>query len=66
MEKVVKITAMTTSKAYKLATPIPYISVGGKRKIIYLQNNNIYIYIDTVEETYDECFVILEYTKTTN
>lgn len=66
MEKVVKITAMTTSKNYKLTTTIPYISVGGKKKVIYVQNNNIYIYIDTVEETYDESFVILEYTKTTN
>ena len=66
MEKVVKITAMTTSKTYKLTTQIPYTSVGGKKKVIYIQNNNIYIYIDSVEETYDECFVILEYTKTTN
>lgn len=66
MEKVVKITAMTTSKEYKLTTQIPYISVGGKKKIIYIQNNNIYIYIDSVEENYNECFVILEYTKTTN
>ena len=66
MEKVVKINAMTTSKAYKLTTQIPYISVGGKKKIIYIQNNNIYIHIDSVEETYDECFVVLEYTKTTN
>ena len=63
---VVKITAMATSTAYNLTTPIPYTSVGGKKKIIYIQSNNIYIYIDTVEETYDECFAILEYTKTTN
>ena len=66
MEKVVKITAMATSKAYKLTTQIPYTSAGGKKKTIYIQNNNIYIYIDTVEETYDECFAILEYTKKTN
>ena len=66
METVVKITAMATSTQYKLTTQMPYTSVGGKKKIIYIQSNNIYIYIDTVEETYDKCFVVLEYTKTTN
>ena len=66
MEKVVKITAMATSNAYKITTPIPYTSVGGKKKVIYVQNNNIYIYIDAVEEHYDKCFAVLEYTKTTN
>ena len=66
MEKVIKMTAMTTSTAYNLTTPIPYTSVGGKKKVIYIQENNIYIHIDAVEELYDECFVVLEYTKTTN
>lgn len=66
MEKVIKITATTTSTKYKITTPIPYTSVGGKKKVIYTQNNNIYIYIDAVEEQYDECIVVLEYTKTTN
>ena len=66
MGTVVKITAMATSTTYNLTTPIPYTSTGGKKKVIYIQSNNIYIYIDTVEETYDKCFVVLEYTKTTN
>lgn len=66
IEEVVKITATTTSKAYKLTTPIPYVSASGRKKVIYVQNNNIYIYIDAVKEHYDECFAVLEYTKTTN
>ena len=66
MKEVIKITAITTSKAYKLTTQIPYISVSGRKKIIYVQNNNVYIYIDKVQEEYDECFAFLEYTKTTN
>lgn len=66
MEEVIRINAIATSKEYKLTTPIPYISPGGRKKVIYVQENNIYIYIDAVEEHYDECFVVLEYTKTTN
>ena len=66
IEEVIKITAMTKSTGYDITTPIPYTSVGGKKKVIYIQNNNIYIYVDAVEEQYDKCFVILEYTKTTN
>lgn len=66
LDEVITITAKTTSKAYNITTPIPYTSVGGKKKVIYIQNNNIYIYIDAVEEFYDECIAILEYTKTTN
>lgn len=66
LEEVIKITATATSKEYKITTLIPYTSVGGKKKVIYIQENDIYIYVDTVEEHYDECFVVLEYTKTTN
>ena len=66
MKEVIKITAITTSKVYKLTTQIPYISPSGYKKTIYVQDNNIYIYIDSVEEQYDECFAFLEYTKTTN
>lgn len=63
IEEVIKITAMTKSTGYNVTTPIPYTSVGGRKKVIYIQDNAIHIYVDAVEEQYDKCFVILEYTK---